>query len=170
MPLPLWDRQQGVIREAQARFAAAQASVQSTGNRLRRDTADALARYKAAGRQVDRLARQVLPRLQESLELLRKAYQAGSAQVTFSDLLMTEQELNSTRLTLAEARRSLWLAVADLQGLMQLGINEDAIPTEPRDGTCAAPARDDGEICRTGRILTARKVLSDATPHAESHH
>src|SRR5262249_19171812 len=124
-PLPLWDRQQGTIREAQARFAAAQAAVASTANRLRRDTAEAFARYKAASRQVERLGREVLPRLQESLELLRRAYQAGSAQVTFSDLLMTEQELNTTRLTRAEARRWLWLAVADLQGLMQLDVDED---------------------------------------------
>jgi cobalt-zinc-cadmium efflux system outer membrane protein len=140
-PLPLWDRQQGTIREAQARFAAAQAAVASTANRLRRDTAEAFARYKAASRQVERLGREVLPRLQESLELLRRAYQAGSAQVTFSDLLMTEQELNSTRLTQAEARRSLWLAVADLQGLMQLDVDEDAVPPDPHGGLCPVPAR-----------------------------
>ena len=76
--------------------------------------------------QVERLGREVLPRLQESLELLRRAYQAGSAQVTFSDLLMTEQELNATRLTLAEARRSLWLAVADLEGLMQIDVGDES--------------------------------------------
>jgi cobalt-zinc-cadmium efflux system outer membrane protein len=143
-PLPVWDRQQGVIREAQARFAAAQAAVGSTANRLRRDTAEAFARYQAASRQVERLGREVLPRLQESLELLQKAYQAGSAQVTFSDLLMTEQELNATRLTLAEARRSLWLAVADLQGLMQLDVGEEFGGSGPPGVTCppaSAPER-----------------------------
>jgi cobalt-zinc-cadmium efflux system outer membrane protein len=140
--VPVWDRQQGAIREAQARFAAAQAAAQSVANRLRRDTAEAFARYGAAGRQVERLSREVLPRLRESLELLQKAYQAGSSQVTFSDLLMTEQELNSTRLTLAEARRSLWLAVADLEGLMQLDVGEEAVPLAPPEGACpAVPAR-----------------------------
>jgi cobalt-zinc-cadmium efflux system outer membrane protein len=142
--VPVWDRQQGAIREAQARFAAAQAAVQSAANRLRRDTAEAFARYRAAGRQAERLSREVLPRLRESLELLRKAYQAGSAQVTFSDLLMTEQELNSTRLTLAEARRSLWLAVADLEGLMQLDVGEEVGAPGPPGVTCqpvSAPER-----------------------------
>jgi len=123
--LPLWDRQQGAIREAQARLASAEAALRVTEYRLRREGAEAFARYKAASRQVERLAREVLPRLQSSEELLRKAYQAGSAQVTFSDLLTAEQSLSGTRLTLAEARRSMWLAIADLQGLMQLDVCEE---------------------------------------------
>jgi cobalt-zinc-cadmium efflux system outer membrane protein len=127
-PLPVWNRQQGAIHEAKARLASAEAAVRGTENRLARETAEAFARYQAAGRQVERLTREVLPRLQRSLGLLRQAYQAGSAQVTFSDVLLTEQNLNTTRLTLAEARRSLWLAVADLQGLMQLDVDEDLVP------------------------------------------
>ena len=53
------------------------------------------------------------------------AYQAGSTQATFSDVLMSQQGLNGTRLTLAEARRSLWQALADLQGLMQIDLDEE---------------------------------------------
>jgi hypothetical protein len=33
--------------------------------------------------------------------------------------------LLTARLTLAEARRELWLAVADLQGLMQVDVGEE---------------------------------------------
>ena len=51
--------------------------------------------------------------------MLRQGFQAGAAQVSFSDVLMTEQSLLSSRLTRAEARRELWRAVADLQGLLQ---------------------------------------------------
>src|SRR5262249_48787362 len=86
--VPVWNRQQGAIHEAGARWVAAQAAVRSTENRLTRETAEALARYKAAGRQVDRLTREVLPRLQKSLALLLEAYRVGSAQVTFSDVLL----------------------------------------------------------------------------------
>jgi cobalt-zinc-cadmium efflux system outer membrane protein len=126
VPLPLWNRQQGTIHEAEARLASAQAAIRTVETRLARDTAEAFARYQAASSQVERLATEVLPRLQQSLELLRKAYQAGSAQTTFSDLLLTEQNLNTTRLTLAEARRSLWQAIADLEGLMQLDVEVNA--------------------------------------------
>jgi cobalt-zinc-cadmium efflux system outer membrane protein len=140
--LPVWDRQQGAIHEAKARLAFAQAAVRSAETRLARDTAEAFARYRAAGRQVGRLEAEVLPRLTESLGLLRKAYQAGSAQVTFSDLLMTEQNLNATRVNLAEARRALWLAVGDLQGLMQLDIGEDCPPPTAPPPVGPAPATD----------------------------
>lgn len=130
--IPVWNRQQGVIHEAQAKLASSSATVKSTENRLIHDAADAYARHKAASRQVTRLNSEVLPRLQESLELLRKAYQAGSAQVTFSDVLMTEQNINTTRLTLAEARRALWQSFADLQGVMQLDIDETLVaPPRP---------------------------------------
>ncbi len=123
MALPAWDRQRGTIHEAEARHAAAEAAVRLVCLRLQRDTAEAYARYLAAKKQVDLLSREVLPRYQETLELLRKAYLAGG-EASFNDLLLTEQSLNATRLSIAEARRSLWLAIADLQGLMQLDVDE----------------------------------------------
>jgi hypothetical protein len=49
---------------------------------------------------------------------------------------MTERDLNTSRLSLAEARRSLWLAIVDLQGLMQLDVNEGLVPLS--DGPCSA--------------------------------
>jgi cobalt-zinc-cadmium efflux system outer membrane protein len=132
MPLPVWDRKQGLIHENKAKLAAAQALVQSTTYRLTHDTAEALARYQATKQQVERLNKEVLPRLEQSLDLVSKAYLAGSAQVTFSDLLLTEQNLNTARLSTAEARRSLWLAIADLQGLMQLDIDEECVDPQEK--------------------------------------
>jgi cobalt-zinc-cadmium efflux system outer membrane protein len=127
--LPLWDRQQGRVYEAKAKLMSAQAAVQSAETKLAGSTAEAYARYKAASRQVRQLEAEVLPRLRESLDLIRKAYQAGSAAVTFADVLTTEQNLMTTRVTLAEARRGVWVAVADLQGLMQLDVGEEgAVP------------------------------------------
>jgi cobalt-zinc-cadmium efflux system outer membrane protein len=132
VPLPLWDRQQGKIREAAAKLAAARAAARGAETKLTRDVAEALARYQAAKRQVERTESEVLPRLAESLTLLRKAFEAGSAQVTFNDVLTTEQHVLTARITLAEARRALWQAVADLQGLMQLDVNENLDPSPPR--------------------------------------
>ena len=68
---------------------------------------------------------EVLPRLEESVELVRESYRAGAAQITFTDVLLAEQALNDARLRLEEARRDLWRAIADLQGLMQLDIGEE---------------------------------------------
>jgi outer membrane protein TolC len=122
--LPLWDRKRGHIMEAQARWDRARAAQQSAVLRLGRDTADALARYQGARQQAERLAGDVVPRLREALRLVRQGYQAGDPSQTFADVQLAVEALNDARLRLVEARRELWEAVADLQGLMQLDLGE----------------------------------------------
>jgi cobalt-zinc-cadmium efflux system outer membrane protein len=122
--IPVWDRKQGLIHETRAKWAQAQAAERTAANRLRRDTAEAFARYEGAREQVDQLTRVVLPRLEESLDLVRKGYQAGAKDLSFADVELAVEALNEARLRIAEARRELWRAVADLQGLMQLDLCE----------------------------------------------
>src|SRR5262249_40926961 len=124
-PLPLWDRKQGRILEIEARWARAQAAQRTIANRLQRDTAEAFGRYGVALRQVEGVRTEVLPRLEKSVELVLESYRAGAAQITFADVLLAEQTLNDARLRLEEMRRDLWRAIADLQGLMQLDIDEE---------------------------------------------
>jgi cobalt-zinc-cadmium efflux system outer membrane protein len=123
--LPLWDRKQGRIHEAESHWVGAQAAERSTAARLKRETAAVMARYQAARQHVERLATAVVPRLQESADLLLKSYQAGAAQTTFTDVLSADQALYAARLTFAETRQAMWLAIADLQGLMQLDVDEE---------------------------------------------
>lgn len=123
--LPLWDRKQGRIHEALAHWVGAQAARASTAARLTRETTAALARYETAREHVDRLTSVVVPRLKESVDLLRKGYQAGAAQTTFADVLSADQALYAARLTLVERRQAMWQAIADLQGLMQLDSDEE---------------------------------------------
>jgi cobalt-zinc-cadmium efflux system outer membrane protein len=124
-PLPLWDRKQGRIQEAEARWARAQAARRTAADRLRRDTAEAFGRYLAARRQAEGLRAQVVPHLAESAKLVRASYEGKVAPITFTDVLLAEQSLNEALLRLEEARRELWRAVADLQGLMQLDVGEE---------------------------------------------
>jgi cobalt-zinc-cadmium efflux system outer membrane protein len=123
--LPLWDRKQGRRHEAQARYAQALAAQRSTADRLTRETAAAFAAYQGAREEVERLQTRVLPRLRDSLELVRKGYQEGATQITFADVLLAEETLNDTRLKLSGARRDLWRAIADLLGLMQLELGQE---------------------------------------------
>jgi cobalt-zinc-cadmium efflux system outer membrane protein len=124
-PLPLWDRKQGRIHEAQARWARAQAAERSAATRLAGDTAEAFGRYQSARQRVEQLAGAIVPRLEESVGLVRRGYQTGAPQITFADVLLAEQTLNDARLRLAAARRDLGRALADLQGLMQLDVTEE---------------------------------------------
>jgi cobalt-zinc-cadmium efflux system outer membrane protein len=130
--LPLWDHKKGRIHEAQARLAKAQVAERTAVARLRRETTEALERYQIARRQVEELSAEVLPLHVESLDLLRKGYQGGATQITFADVLSAEQATLTTRLTLVEARRNLWLAIADLEGLMQLDVDEKLPEAMPR--------------------------------------
>lgn len=127
-PLPLWDCKQGHIHEAEARWLKAQAAVQTLESTLAATTAESFARYQGARVQVEKLSAEVLPRVLESADLLRKSYEVGAGGVAFGDVLMTEQSLISTRLTLAEARQAMWQAIADLEGLMQIDASEDCSP------------------------------------------
>jgi cobalt-zinc-cadmium efflux system outer membrane protein len=137
VPLPLWDRKQGRIQEAEARWARARAAQRTAADRLRRDTAEAFGRYLAAARQEEGLRTQVLPRLVESARLVRASYQDRVAQITFTDVLLAQQALDEARLRLEEARRELWRAVADLQGLMQLDVGEEWCDPQPPAGAGA---------------------------------
>jgi outer membrane protein TolC len=131
--LPLWDAKQGLVYEAQAGMARAQASLRVTQNRLASQTTKAFAAYEAAHFQALQLDSEVIPRLQESWDLLRKGYfEAGAKEIAFLDVLQAQQALVAARLALVEARRSLWLAIADLEMLMQLDLDEE-LPAPPPD-------------------------------------
>jgi cobalt-zinc-cadmium efflux system outer membrane protein len=123
--LPLWDRKQGKIFQAQAHLTRAQATVATVTNRLYRETAEAFSRYESARQRVERMTTQILPQLMQTQELVRKGYEAGAADITFADVLLAQQTLDDARLKFAEARRDLWRAIADLQGLMQLDVGEE---------------------------------------------
>jgi cobalt-zinc-cadmium efflux system outer membrane protein len=134
-PIPVWDCKQGRIHEARAKWEQAEAARRTAVNRLSRDTAEAFARYEGARQQEERLRQVVLPRLEETLKLVREGFLVGRAGLTFLDVQDAVKSLNDEKLKLVEVRRELWRAVADLQGLMQLDLNEDIVPpamTEPR--------------------------------------
>jgi cobalt-zinc-cadmium efflux system outer membrane protein len=123
-PLPVWDRKQGRIHEARAKWEQAEAAVRTASARLSRDTAEAFARYEGARQEVERLTKNVLPGLEESLKLVRQGFDV-SKDLSFLDVLDAVKSLNEARLKLTDARRELRRAVADLQGLMQLDLGEE---------------------------------------------
>jgi cobalt-zinc-cadmium efflux system outer membrane protein len=127
--LPLWDRKQGRIQEAEARWARAQAALRTASTRLARDAAEAFGRYQAALQQEAALNR-IYPLLEKSLNLVREGYKTNR-ETTVSDVLLAEEALNDNRLRTQEVRRDLWRAVADLEGLMQLDVGEEnALPCQ----------------------------------------
>lgn len=96
--IPLFNRNQGAIAEARATGQRASAERTVLQLQVRREVAAAYARYQAANASVNRLRETVLGTLEENLQLLRKAFEAGKTSST---------EVVVIRRTFIEAQREL---------------------------------------------------------------
>lgn len=116
--IPLFDRNQGGIAQADAEIDRRKADLDTSELAVRRSVADAWSRYRAARRAVAALDTLVVGTLAESLELLERALAAGK--VSAGDVLVLRRELVEAErqhvdaeLDLASARSDLRLAVGD---------------------------------------------------------
>lgn len=118
IPLPIWNRNQGGIREARAKTVAAARAV----NRLSLDLQARLAvvsqRYESARNQVDQYAREggILQNSQRALDLVRGGYEAGEFSVL--DLLTAQRTYFQASLAYLDSLRELWVSGAEIQGLL----------------------------------------------------
>lgn len=121
--IPLFDRNQGAIHTARAQVDGLTAEQQTRRLAITSAVAAAHADYAAAHQAMNRLARDVLGALQENLELLRKAFEAGK--VTWTELLVMRQAF-------IEAQRELVEAAADVyraRVVLDLAAGSIPIPT-----------------------------------------
>lgn len=100
LPLPLVDRKQAEIARAQAEQSVAEANREALRVAVLRDVAMAYQRARRA-REALGLYRQITPKLDENLELLRLAYHAG--QIDVVALLTESSRFHQIRLSYLEA-------------------------------------------------------------------
>jgi cobalt-zinc-cadmium efflux system outer membrane protein len=124
LPIPLFDRNQGAIREARAELVAAQAAVDRTALRLQRELGRVFERYANAHFQVEKYAAEMLPNARSTLDLVRQGYEAG--EIAFIDLLNAEQTLAEVYLAYIDSLREEWTATAEIDGLLLSGSLGDA--------------------------------------------
>lgn len=119
IPLPTWNKNQGGIAQAQSEVAAAQHALEQLELQLRSRLAPVYERYANAANQVERYRQRILPVAQESLELTRRAYQAGeTSYVTF---LTAQRTFSQTNLAYLDSLRELRLAETEIEGLLLRG-------------------------------------------------
>lgn len=116
VPLPLWDKNQGGIVQAQGRVAAAERAVEQLELDLQNRLGPVFERYSNASNQVRRYQEVILPAAQESLQLTRRSYQAG--EVGFVSLLTAQRTFSQTRLAYLESLRELRTSAAQLEGYL----------------------------------------------------
>jgi cobalt-zinc-cadmium efflux system outer membrane protein len=116
-PLPLYNRNQGNIRAAQAEAARLRALVHDRELRLTERLATAYQRYQGARQQVEGY-RRIVKDANESLRLIRLAYDRGEARFDFTAVLQAQQVLAQAELTQVQALAEQWRAASEIAGLL----------------------------------------------------
>ena len=145
--VPLFDRNQGNIRTARADIASARADLRNVELDLANSTAQTIAAYRAAQRNVEWFEQYILPKARETLELTQTLY--GRGEVTFLSLLQAQRILTETELAFVDAQADRWASAVTIADLLQLeafppGLEVPAArPDDDRDelGLRGAPLR-----------------------------
>jgi cobalt-zinc-cadmium efflux system outer membrane protein len=115
VPVPVWDRNQGAIRQARADLARAIDEVPRSRLDLLNRLADATERYQSNRAQVDGYLKRILP---DQVRAYRGLVQQPKPE--FGDILSAQQQLNAYLASYLAALQGQWQAVVDLAALAQL--------------------------------------------------
>ncbi|MGI9471718.1 MAG: TolC family protein [Rubripirellula sp.] len=119
LPLPLWNKNQGGIREARYQLGAAQHALSQVELELKHRMAPVFERYRNAQEQAKRYEEKILPKAAETLELTRQTYELG--EVSFINLLTVQRTFANTQLAHLDAQEELRIARAEIMGLLLSG-------------------------------------------------
>jgi outer membrane protein, heavy metal efflux system len=113
-PVPVFNRNQGNIRRAQAELMAAQHDVKRTELELQQRLAVAFEQYTNARYQTEKYSKDILPNAQASLKLTTAGFQQG--EFSYLSLLTAQRTFFQTNLAYLEALRELRAAGAIIEG------------------------------------------------------
>jgi cobalt-zinc-cadmium efflux system outer membrane protein len=132
MPVPVWNRNQGNIRAAQAELGMAIQSVGQTENELAARVATAYQTYAAARERAEMYRTELIPRAEETYKLSLAAFKGG--QFEYLRVIAAQRTVAEARLELNKSLGEAWRAAAELSGLLL----EEAWPFQQR-GPGAGP-------------------------------
>jgi len=116
MPLPIYNANQGRIRQTYNEITVAQQNVAQIELSLKKRFAEVYQRHQNAKLQVERYANDILPRATESLDLVTQGYKAG--ELDYLTLLTAQRTYFQTKLASIEAQRIVWTTASEIQGLL----------------------------------------------------
>lgn len=154
--VPVFNHNQGGIREAQANLARANEEPARVRNELTAQVAAAFLRYDNARALVLTYRDQLLPDQVRAYRSIFQRYDKGeTAALNFNDIITSQQTLADAIRNYLEAIGGLWDAVVDVANLLQL---DDLLG----DGGCSTEEHD---VCPIPRLVPLR---IQALPDAES--
>lgn len=116
LPIPVWNRNQGNIRTAQAEFGAATQEVRRIENYLVERLATAHRSYAAARQKAERYLKAILPRAEETYKLSTEAFKGG--QFEYLRVLQAQRALIEARLEYNRTLGEAWKAAGEISGLL----------------------------------------------------
>lgn len=119
MPLPLWNRNQGGIRQSQAEIVEARRNADRVELDIKRRLAEAFQRYATAHAQAEAYATSILPKARQTFELVQRAFRLGEA--NYIDLLTAQRTYSQTTLAYLDALNALWASWTEIDGLLLSG-------------------------------------------------
>jgi outer membrane protein, heavy metal efflux system len=119
VPLPLWNKNEGNIASARQELVAAEQMLAQVQLRIKQDLALVMEQYNRANSQANYLQEQILPRVQQTLDLTRQTYEAG--EVNFVALLTVQRTYAQNKLAYLDALATVRKAEIDLRGMLLNG-------------------------------------------------
>ncbi|MDP7017048.1 MAG: TolC family protein [Pirellulaceae bacterium] len=114
--LPLWNKQQGLIRQRRAEIALAASNLERVEVDLRQRLVNAFEEYNDARVQTDDMAKEIIPKVERTMELVREGYAGG--QLGYLDWTNAQRTYYQTKLSELEAIADVWESHVEIEGML----------------------------------------------------
>jgi len=116
VPTPIFNRNQGGKYSAFAEYRRSVAAVEQVELSLKDRLAVAYRRYRNSSQQVENYRERILPKAQQSLELIREGYQRG--ELNFLQVLVAQRTYFQTSLAYIDSLTELWKSSVMISGML----------------------------------------------------
>lgn len=127
MPLPLFDRNQGNLREALQRADIARDELDATNLRLQTALAQAYEALTTAGQEAEALQKEIVPAAERNVEATAKGFELGK--FSFLDVLDAQRTLSQSRHQQLHALSEAHRAAAEIERILGVPIMAPAAPS-----------------------------------------
>lgn len=116
IPIPIWNKNQGGIRQAEAEITHARRNMDRVELDLKQRLSIAYQEYSTARSQAETYSTQILPKAHQTFELVQRGYRLG--ELGYLDLLSAQRTYSQTNLAYLESLNTLWRSWAEIEGLL----------------------------------------------------
>ena len=116
VPIQKFDRNQGAISQARHQVVADEKAIEKRALQLRERLVEAYQAYTNAKLQVDAMSNEILPKAEETLELISLGFREG--EVGFLDLLTAQRSYFQLNLNSVQQRREMWQQRILIEGFL----------------------------------------------------